>query len=212
MIRRRIKPSHSTKVIRWISDMKGGTVFTAKDLAALAESDALRQILVRMTRDGVIRRVRRGVYEKSAHSSILEAPAAPDPDAIAHAIARSHGWTIVPSGQAALNRLGLSTQVPASWQYYSDGPSRTYPWIGGTIDFKHRANRETTGLSPSTALMVRALKALGQHGIDEQATATMSLAFTSRDFDRALKEARYATAWVYTAIKRLADRSRKRRD
>jgi hypothetical protein len=148
------------------------------------------------------------VYEKSVYSIILKAPAAPDPDAIARAIARAHGWTIVPSGQTALNRLGLSSQVPATWQYYSDGPSRSYPWIGGTIDFKHRTNRETTGLSPNTALMVRALKALGQRGIDEQATATMAQAFTHRDFTRALREARYATAWVYAGIQRLADRSR----
>jgi hypothetical protein len=199
-------PISKNKAGGWIKALHRGTAFTAKDLTGLAASDAIRQILVRLTRDGVIRRVRRGVYEKPARSSILKAPAAPDTDAVARAIARAHGWTITPSGQTALNRLGLSTQVPASWQYFSDGPSKTYPWAGGTITFKHRTNRETTGLSPKTALIVRALKALGKAGVDDMAIDVISRALTPRDFNRALKEARYTTAWVYSAIQRLADR------
>lgn len=205
---RRKEPTGKNKAGEWIGALHNGTAFTAKDLAGLAASDAIRQILVRLTREGVIRRVRRGVYEKPAHSRILKAPAAPDPDAVARAIARAHGWTIVPSGQTALNRLGLSTQVPANWQYYSDGPSKAYPWAGGTITFTHRTNRETTGLSPKTALIVRALKALGKAGLDDKTIDVISRALTPRDFNRALKEARYTTSWVYAAIQRLADRGR----
>lgn len=37
------------------------------------------------------------------------------------AIARKYNWTIAPSGNTALNLLGLSTQVPSKWKYVSYG-------------------------------------------------------------------------------------------
>ena len=43
--------------------------------------------------------------------------------------------------------LGLSTQVTAVWSYISDGPYKTYEWDKTKIEFKHRTNKEVTGLS-----------------------------------------------------------------
>lgn len=39
----------------------------------------------------------------------------PDIDQVAHAFARKFKWRIQLTGNAALNQLGLSTQVPGSW-------------------------------------------------------------------------------------------------
>ena len=172
----------------------------------MASPDTVRQVLGRLTADGTIRRVGRGVYEYPERSSFLKTAAAPDPDAVARAVARSHGWTIVPTGEAALNRLGLSTQVPARWQYLSDGPTKTYSWSGGTIVFKHRTNKETTKLSSKTAMIVQALKALGKEHIDEGVIAGLQRALTVKEIDRAAREARFATSWVYEVIKHLAAR------
>ena len=147
--------------------------------------------------------MQRGVYEFPAFSKILKGPASPNPDTIARAIARSHRWTIIPSGDTALNMLGLSTQVPAQWQYYSDGPTKEYTWSGGTIVLKHRTNREMTALSPSTALLVQALKTLGKANVDEKAIATLRKNINKSQRDRALREARYVSSWVYEIIRRL---------
>jgi hypothetical protein len=147
----------------------------------------------------------RGVYDYPAFSALFNAPASPSPDAIARAIARAQGWTILPAGDTALNLLGLSTQVPAQWQYFSDGPSKTYEWQGGTLAFKHRTNKETTVLSPKTALLVQALKTLGQNRIDDSVIATLRAKFDEKERVRAIREARYATSWVYEIVKRLAE-------
>ena len=181
-----------------------GGVFTPKDFLDIASHDAVRQALGRLAEEGTIRRLMRGVYDYPAFSTLLNAPASPDPDAIARAIARTHGWTILPAGDTALNLLGLSTQVPAQWQYFSDGPSKTYEWEGGTLVFKHRTNKETTVLSPKTALLVQALKTLGENRIDEPVMATLRAKFDKKERARAVREARYATSWVYEIIKRLA--------
>jgi hypothetical protein len=185
-----------------------GSVFTPKDFLDIASHETIRKALARLTYSKKIRRLGRGIYEYPAFSRLLQAPSSPDPDAIARAIARAHGWVILPSGDTALNLLGLSTQVPARWEYFSDGPSKTYKWStgggGGSLIFKHRANKETTILSPKTAMLVQALKTLGEKNIDKSVMAKLLKQFSTDERNKAVHEARYATSWVYEIIKRLA--------
>ena len=193
-----------SKILARIYGNGRGKAFTPKDFLDLASHETARQALGRLAKKGTIRRLTRGVYDYPTFSTLLNAPAAPDPDAIARAIARAHGWTILPAGETAVNLLGLSTQVPAQWQYFSDGPSKTFEWQGGKLVFRHRANKETSILSPKTALLVQALKTLGETRIDDSVMGTLQARFDRRERARAVREARYATSWVYEIIKRLA--------
>ena len=195
---------HVPQILARIYGAGRGRTFTPRDFHDLAGAATVRQTLGRLARAGKIRRLLRGVYDYPAFSKVLKAPASPDPHAIAQAIARAYGWTILPSGETALNLLGLSTQVPARWEYFSDGPSKRYAWDGGALLFKRRANRETTVLSARTGLLVQALKTLGQERIDTRVMTALHRQFNVRERARAVREARYTTAWVYEAIKRLA--------
>ena len=179
-------------------------MFATKDFLDIASHDSVRQALARLAKGGTIRRLMRGIYEYPRLSALLNAPASPDPDAIARAIARAHGWTILPSGDTALNLLGLSTQVPAEWQYFSDGPSKTHKWGGGTLVFRHRANKETTALSPDTALLTQALKKLGKDRVGPAELARIRARLDAGKLKRAAREARYVTSWVYEVIRELA--------
>ncbi len=199
-----MKTNISQKILSRIQGTGRGFVFTPKDFLDLATHETARQTLARFTKTGTIRRLMRGVYDFPAFSAMLNAPASPDPDAIARAIARAHGWTILPASETALNLLGLSTQVPANWRYFSDGPSKKYHWQGGKTVFVRRANKETTMLSAKTALLVQALKALGEDRIDAGVMKTLRSKLDGRDRIRALREARYVTSWVYEVIKKLS--------
>lgn len=137
---------------------ENGVVFTTSDFADIADSDTVRQSLNRLVNSGILRRVFRGVFEKPKYSNLLKEYVATDPNAVANALARSYHWTIAPYGNTALNFLGLSTQVTATWSYISDGTYRIYEWDSTRIEFKHRANREITGLSYITVLVVQELK------------------------------------------------------
>ena len=193
----------TNKTIARIHGRGRGKVFTPKDFLDLGSHETIRQILSRLAKEGKIRRLLRGVYEYPEFSPMLNTLAGPDPDAIARAIARAHGWTIVPTGETALNQLGLSTQVPAQWQYFSDGPTKTYHWSGGTLALRHRTNAETSTLSPATALLVQALKALGEANIDDAVISKLRMKLDARERTRAAREARYTTSWVYEIIKLL---------
>lgn len=193
----------SNRILTRIRGTRKGSVFVTKDFLDIASHETVRQSLGRLAEAGTIRRLMRGVYDYPAFSALLKAPSSPDPDAIARAIARSYGWTILPASETALNLLGLSTQVPAHWRYFSDGPSKKYQWGGGKITFVRRANKETTRLSPKTALLVQALKALGETRINDRVIRTLRSNFGDQERSRALREARYVTSWVYEIIKRL---------
>lgn len=193
------------KILARVRRSGPGSAFTPKDFLDLAGYEAAKKGLLRLANAGTLRRPLRGVYDFPAYSVVRQGPASPDPDAIARAIARAHGWTLVPTGVTALNLLGLSTQVPAQWEYFSDGPTKRYEWDGGRIHLKHRANKETTGLSPKTALLVHSLKALGEEHVDDSALETLRARLTPQERARALRESRYVTTWVHEIIKRLAD-------
>lgn len=193
-----------TRILDRIRSAEKGSAFTAKDFLDLASYEAAKKSLLRLTNAGTLRRILRGVYDLPAFSPVRKGPASPHPDSIARAIARAHGWTLVPAGNTALNLLGLSTQVPAQWQYYSDGPTKRYEWDGGSIVLKRRANKETTGLSPQTALVVQALKTLGKEQASDEILALLRARLTPQECERALCESRYATTWVHEFLKRLA--------
>lgn len=120
------------KILARIYGKGRGSIFTPKDFHDLASSANIRAALSRFVSDGKLRRLMRGVYEYPEFSQFMKAPASPNPDLFARAVARNHGWTIQPEGNTALNLLGLSTQVPAQWNYFSDGPTKRFQWLSSS--------------------------------------------------------------------------------
>lgn len=180
-----------------------GTVFVTSDFADIADTNTIRQSIYRLVNDGTLRRILQGVYEKPKYSKLLEEYVAADPDAVAKALARSYHWTIAPCGNTALNLLGLSTQVTAVWSYISDGPYKTYEWNSTKLEFKHRTNKEITGLSYMTSLVIQALKTLGRSNVTSDIIKTLSEKLSNDEKQACLKEAAESTDWVYDTIRKI---------
>ena len=148
-------------------------IFIPADFSDLGEARKIAMCLSRLLEEGALEKVKRGIYMKLRFSQLLNQRIPPREDAVAKAIARNYGWTIVPCGDTALNMLGLSTQIPAVWLYVSDGPYKTYETDGIRLQFKHTdRENELIGVSETIALLIQALRALGKDNIDPQ---TMSL-------------------------------------
>ena len=180
-----------------------GAVFVAPDFADIADTATIRQGLKRLYQSGIIRRIIRGIYEKPKYSKLLDEYVAADPDAVAKALARCYHWTIAPCGNTALNLLGLSTQVTAVWSYISDGPYKTYEWNSAKLEFKHRTNKEITGLSYMTSLVIQALKTLGRTNVTPEIIQTLSEKLSEAEKQACLKEATESTDWVYDTIRKM---------
>lgn len=181
-----------------------GSIFTTSDFADIADTNTVRSALYRLVQDGVLRRILNGIYEKPEYSEMLKEYVAADPEAVAKALARSYHWTIAPCGNTALNMLGLSTQVTAVWSYISDGPYKTYEWNSTKLEFKHRTNKEITGLSYMTALVIQALKTLGKTNVTSKTIKALSSRLSEEDKAAMLREAAESTDWVYATIRQIA--------
>ncbi len=181
-----------------------GSIFAASDFADIADTNTVRSALHRLVQEGVLRRILNGIFEKPKYSTLLDEYVAADPEAVAKALARSYHWTIAPCGNTALNLLGLSTQVTAVWSYISDGPYKTYEWNSTKIEFKHRTNKEITGLSYMTSLVIQALKTLGKTNVTPEIIRALSDKLTEADKEAMLKEAAESTDWVYDTIRKIA--------
>lgn len=186
-----------------IISSEDGTIFIAPDFADIADSATIRQGLKRLCQSGIIRRIIRGVYEKPKYSRLLEEYVATDPNAVAKALARNYHWTIVPCGNTALNLLGLSTQVTATWSFISDGPYKTYEWNSTKLEFKHRTNKEITNLSYTTSLIIMALKTLKRNNVTPKVIQMLSEKLSDEEKQACLKEATESTDWIYDTIRKI---------
>lgn len=130
-----------------ILSAEGGAIFSTSDFADIADSATVRQSLNRFVQAGILRRILRGIFEKTKFCSALNEFIEVNPDAVAKTFARNYHWTITPYGNTALYLSGLSDQRPTIWSYISNGPYRTYEWDSIRIEFKHRTNKEFIGLS-----------------------------------------------------------------
>jgi len=200
-----MQSSYSEQIKQRIENSPSGTIFINSDFIDIAETETIRRNLNRITQTGLLRRVLNGIYEKPKYSKLLKEYVAVDPDQVAKAIARNYHWTIVPCGYTALNLLGISTQVTAIWSYISDGPYRKYEWNNTCIEFKHRTNKEISGLSYMTRLIIQALKTLGKENISKEVIVMLSDRLTFEEKTTMLKEAAESTDWVYNVIRKICD-------
>jgi len=178
-----------------------GWVFFKNDFANLGQSNAIDQALSRLTKAGRIRRVMRGLYEYPKYSPLLKKELSTDIDQVAHALARKFGWDIQVSGNAALNILGLSTQVPTRYVYHSSGVSKTYELDNITLVFKKTTLKDMGLKDAQSALLVQALKALDKKTLSQAEQQIIVDYFPKQQQAKIIKNTRYVTSWVHELIK-----------
>ena len=198
------------RIISRIYGRGRGWAFTKTDFVAGFGEANIHQALSALARTGRIRRVCHGVYDYPRHSELLGQALSPDIDQVAAALARKFNWRIQPSGDAALNLLGLSTQVPGRWVYLSDGPSREYP-IGEegrqTLAFRKSSLKDTGFRHRESGLLVQALKALGKERVDTKAVETLRSRLEPKLRRQILADTRAVTGWILRIIKQVCEAS-----
>lgn len=195
---------YAAKIANRIGKAEAGSVFVCADFSDIADTETVRRTINRLVSSGLLRRILKGVYEKPKRSELLGENVAADPAKVAQALARNYHWTIAPCGNTALNLLGLSTQVATVWSYISDGPYKSYEWDSTKLEFKHRTNKEITGLSCMTVLLIQALKTLGMGNVTDEIIDKLKAKLSDEEKRQALVEAAEATDWVFNTVRRIA--------
>jgi hypothetical protein len=188
-----------------INTLSEGTPFVASDFADITDSQTIRRLLKKQVDNGELERIIPGVFYRPKRSKLLNETVPADPNQVAEAIARSKGWKITASGETALNRLGLSTQIPATWTYITDGPYKNYEINSANLKFKHTTNKNLDGLSPLSRLVVQALSTLGKDHITQDIVLFLTDRFTKEEKMNLLRETKRVTEWIRDIIVRICE-------
>jgi hypothetical protein len=195
------------QIVARIERFGEGKAFSAKDFLDIASRTTIDVTLASLTKDGKIRRIRRGLYDTPRINEALGGKLSPDIDEAARAIARRQRWKIVPDGAWAANLLGLSTQVPSKIIYLTDGPSSEVPIGRRTIHFRHARPKAMAGLEGKFALVVQALRYLGKDGVGSREIETLRGALSLAEKRKLVKDARFGVDWIYEVAKRIAEKA-----
>ena len=147
-----------------------GTVFFPSEFSRAGEKSAVLKALERMTAEGIIIRVARGIYcYPKVDNELGLGVLSPTYEEIAQAIAKRDKARIVPAGVYAMNRLGLSTQVPMNVVYLTDGSPRKVLINGNRgILFKHVSPRNLAFQNRLALLINSALREIGQENVTDE--------------------------------------------
>lgn len=185
-----------------------GYAFSTNDFIKEFSTNSIDKALSNLTKQGKIRRIARGLYDYPKYSDFLQMQLGPDIEQVAFAIARKFNWQIEISGNSALNILGLSTQVPGTYLYLSNGANRKYTINENiTIEFKKSALKNIGFKYKESSLIVQALRALGKEHVTQEITLKIQSQISEKLYDKILEDTKTTTAWIYEIIKQIFKKS-----
>lgn len=197
--------SEAESIAERIETLGAGKAFTAADFSDIAGRRNAANALGRMHAKGGLARAVRGVYYVPEKSTLMACEVPASVDEVVRAIARANKWIVAPSGDAALNALGLDTQVPAKLVYVSSGPYKRYGYGPYEIELRHRANRDLVDCSQTTCIIVQALKELGRENVGSKEIGILARNLTEQQVDVFLEESAGLTSWVADAARRVRE-------
>lgn len=150
--------------------MHEGQILFISDFSDLNGNEKVisRALSVEEKRGNVVR-LANGVYlrPKSTRFGIVY----PSVDEMVKAIANRDKAKVQPCGMTALNMLGLSTQVPTKYTYLTSGSSRKLKLGDRQIELKRSVPKNFAFKTMLGALLVQALRSLGEKNIGNQEIA-----------------------------------------
>ncbi len=143
-----------------IQQSEAGTLFFVSDFAKTGNDVFISRVLSEFADKGLLCRLAKGVYYKPIETryGILY----PDVADIVKAIARRDNAQVLPTGEAAQNMLGLSTQVPMNYVYLTSGSARKIEVGPRTVTFKRCVPKNFAVKNEFLAVLIQAMKSIGE--------------------------------------------------
>lgn len=157
--------SLARQIMEHAAESAEGALLCPGALLHLGGRAAVDQALSRLARKGKILRVCQGVYACPVQTRF--GPRPPATDLVIESLSSLWGETIVASGGAAANALGLTTQVPVKSVYLTSGPNRKLRLGGLSVELHHAPRWQLTAPHRRAGEAIRALSWLGPNEVEE---------------------------------------------
>jgi len=207
MTRTKSTQSIEYKVISRIRSKGRGSIHVPGDFLDLGSRKAIDLALHRLAKEGIVRRLARGVYDLPKQHPLI-GTLSPTPESIAEALAARDHVRLQPAGAYAANTLGLSEQVPAKATFLTDGPSRTLKIGPMTIQLRHTTPRNMAAAGRLSGLVIQAFRELGKEHVTPERIMHLKRTLPVNRRRELLKDIKLAPAWMHAIFRDLAEATR----
>lgn len=189
------------QIERSIKSKPKGSLVLPDDYLSYGTSTAVRKALDRLEDKKVIIRVAQGIYVRPKISKLI-GPLTPSAEEVAEAIAKRDRIRTVPTGNYALNALGLSTQVPMNIVLLTDGSPREIKIGKRTIKFKKTTPKNLLAKGKISRLVIQALKEIGIHKVTEEDEMKILTLLAKEDEKDLKQDIALAPVWIQKIMKK----------
>tara|TARA_R110002096_G_scaffold435649_1_gene661916 strand:- start:2133 stop:2735 length:603 start_codon:yes stop_codon:yes gene_type:complete len=189
------RPKVENRIAEKLKSYSKGSVIFVDDFLDFGNPESVKKALLRLKQKKILVRLAHGIYlypKIDKELGILF----PSTEDIAKAIARRDRARIVPTGVHALNKLGLSTQVPMKLVYLTDGAARSVKVGKRTISFKKTSPKNLLTQGEISSLVIQALKTIGQKKLDDETLNKINQILKKEKEENILNDAKLSPAWI----------------
>ena len=185
-------------VLEKIRQMDRGTIFFIDDFIELGSSGAVRIALMELKKQGIILRLARGIYCYPQISNEYSGYITPTPETIADTLAKKERVRIIPYGDNAAYKLGLTGLQVSNLKYLTDGASRIINLSSGKkIIFNHTSEVKIFDFCNETMQMISAaIRTLTEECLDGEKKRIIHKHLRTVPEDEFLKDITIPPAWV----------------
>lgn len=187
--------STENKAIIKIKKAKRGTLFFVENFVKIASAKTVNKALERMVITGDLQRLSKGIYYRPAKSKLI-GELTPGIETVVSAIAKRDKARVAPTGAYALNRLGLTTQVPTNFVYLTDGSARKLIIGKNQITFKKTSPKNVAAVGEISSLAIQALKTIGKNNVSIHEIEHIQNLLKKEKYTRLEHDVRLAPAWI----------------
>ena len=187
-----------TLVLEKIRKMPRGSIFFIDDFIELGSHGSIRIALMELKKEGLILRPARGIYCYPKIHNEFSGFSTPSAESIAEALAAKERIRIIPYGDQAAYKLGLTGLQVSNMKYLTDGPSRIINLsVGKKIFFNHTSEVKMFDFCNETMQMVSsAIRVLTEECLDAEKKRIIHKHLRSVPDNEFMKDITIPPAWV----------------
>lgn len=192
--------SIQTRIENEIKSMKRGSILFPSNFNDIGNVEVVKKSLLRLENKKFLVRLAHGIYLYPKQDKLLGI-LYPTIEEIALAIAERDKARIIPTGTTALNKLGLSSQIPMNIVFLTDGAPRSIVVGKRTIKFKRTSPKNLAVKGEITSLIIQALKEIGKDNVTAVQLEKIKIHLEKEKHEIIEHDAKLAPVWISKIMK-----------
>ena len=192
--------SIQTRIENKIKSMKRGSVLFPSNFDDIGNVEVVKKSLLRLENKKFLVRLAHGIYLYPKQDKLLGV-LYPTIEEIAIAIAERDKARIIPTGTTALNKLGLSTQIPMNIVFLTDGAPRSILVGKRIIKLKRTSPKNLAVKGEITSLIIQALKEIGKDNVTAWQLEKIKIHLEKEKQEIIAHDAKLAPVWISKIMK-----------